>query len=407
VFVRSLKAFSFKFLSSLTGFYIVYIITAELSLKDAGEYFFFLAIVTALGNIGRLGFDFRAIRLTSALVSGDVKVKNESWKIISTVSTFYSLVLFFSLLVNIFFHIDYYFFIGSLLMSLSLLFGFLYQGLGKVTIMQLFHGALFNALFILFFIVSELASREFSLAYIKEGFIFSWCLVLFIAVVLWLKRYGVTYDFKSLNIFNEIATNRNVLSNNILMMISQWGVPISLGVIISQTDVAVYMLVLKISSFVPLLVIVLNSVITPKLALCIRDSDYVKIKELFLFTILTVLILLIPYMFMVLCYPFEVLTFFGEDYGTSESLVALWVLSVGQCLYAFAGILSIFLNLSGKENNVLRANSISIVCLLILGGIFVYHFGVVGAAIVQSFSSFILTIVLMKYALSLIKSYKR
>jgi O-antigen/teichoic acid export membrane protein len=406
MFANILKAFSFKFLSSLAGFYIVYIITSELSIGSAGKYFLFLAIVTALGNIGRLGFDYRAIRLTTFLNRGK-DVRNESWKIINTIIKFYLIALVVIIISNSFFDINISFVVAACFMSLTMIIGFMYQGLGKITIMQLYHGVLFNALFILFYGVSRLNEIEFSQGYMKLMFIISWGIVLLIALITWSKKYKAVYDFEQLSIPKDIVTNKNVLSNNILMMTSQWGIPICLGLMISGPEIAVYMVALKISTFLALLVLILSSVMSPKLAVCIRAKNYKMVKKLFLVSFIIVVLMCMPYILLVVFFPAEILAFFGKGYDTYNGILVLWVLSVGQFIYALSGVISMFLNLSGNEGDVLKANIWSVVCLVLVGVVLVYKFGVFGAAISQSIALSVMVVSSFYYTHCRLKGYKR
>lgn len=152
-----------------------------------------------------------------------------------------------------------------------------------------------------------------------------------------------------------------------------------LGVYRSSGDVGLYAAALRLALLVNFVMIAFNSILGPKFASLYHESKLQAISALARKSILTMLVVVAPLLFVFVAAPRQVLSLFGSEFGDAAG--ALVVLSVGQLLGILVGPAGIFLMMTGHER-VMRANLVfSYLANLFAGIALIPTLGVMGAAL--------------------------
>jgi O-antigen/teichoic acid export membrane protein len=161
----------------------------------------------------------------------------------------------------------------------------------------------------------------------------------------------------------------------------------------SKYQVGVFALSLKLSLFISFVLIGVNTVIAPKISELYWSNkkkelkDLIRSKTQFIFWISLVIFLVI------VIFSKKIIYLINEDF--SSGITVLIVLSFGQLINACCGPVGLLLNMTGNEKPLMKA-SISVLFLtIVLNTVFIYHFGIFGAAIATALSIGIKNIILV------------
>jgi O-antigen/teichoic acid export membrane protein len=168
---------------------------------------------------------------------------------------------------------------------------------------------------------------------------------------------------------------------------------------VSLKDAGIYIVAKKTALIVTFLLLVVNNVITPKLATQIAQNDKVGLQNtlkgsfglLMVYGTLTTLI----------CFIFakEILVFFGIN--SIEGVLILRILLIGQFINIITGPVGNILNTSGNEVVLRNIIVVSSIVFLLMYPIFAPQFGIVGIATITSLRVILFNLIASYFAYKL------
>jgi O-antigen/teichoic acid export membrane protein len=161
-----------------------------------------------------------------------------------------------------------------------------------------------------------------------------------------------------------------------------------LGVWTDGQTVATYGIATRIAALTAFFLAGVNSVVSPKFAMLYADRQYDKLARLAGQASALTIVLTLPLLIPLLCFPTFFLNFFGAEYVSGAT--ALVILVLGQLFNALTGSVGCLLLMTGREK-LMQLNLVGVVIFSVLMNIVVIpRFGIVGAAVTSSLSLVIL-----------------
>ncbi len=197
------------------------------------------------------------------------------------------------------------------------------------------------------------------------------------------ERYP-KYNF---NLKKTLNITVPMMLTNSLFLIMSWMDILMLSAFKTQADVGVYNTTLKISAVIGITLVAISSIAAPKIAELHVQKDKDKFKRFVKQTSFINFSLSFPIFIVIILFPEFLLGLFGEEFLKGAS--TLIILSIGQIFGAFSGATIHILNMTGHEKisqNILLSTAM---INLILNYILVPKYGIVGAAVATSFSTFL------------------
>jgi O-antigen/teichoic acid export membrane protein len=163
------------------------------------------------------------------------------------------------------------------------------------------------------------------------------------------------------------------------------------GTFVTETAVAMLNVAIKISLFISLPLLVLNTFISPKFAVWFKEDKIEKLQS----TYWRIISATVPVSIVIFALGFvlgeQLLHFFGEEY--LAAFTALWILCLGQCVNLAFGPVVALLVMTGQERfqrKLMVSLSIATVVTLL---IVVPSYGILGAATITAANLVLLNVI--------------
>ncbi len=244
-------------------------------------------------------------------------------------------------------------------------------------------------------------------------FFISTFLALGVSFILVLSKFKNLCYFHNVLLMNKLKGDFltvNSLSHKLLVISLMALVTNQLSILIlashvSLEELGAYSLAVKISMLLGYPIIVMNAMTAPQYAK-LFESDKLKEFKALAFKTTKLLILIATIGVSVALYVLDdILAFFGDSY--SQAVVIVWVLLVGQWFNLATGSVFSMLIMSGYES-LCRRNTVIITSInVVLLFVFIPEYGVLGAAVVTSFSMAVKNLVALYFVNHLIYSKLR
>jgi O-antigen/teichoic acid export membrane protein len=160
-------------------------------------------------------------------------------------------------------------------------------------------------------------------------------------------------------------------------------------------NVGIYRVVTQISTLNTIFLIVLGTVLGPKIAGLYFEGKKEEIKKVIAKGVKLIFIITVPLFLGILIFSEHLLLFFGTEY--LKGYHALILLSTCQFLYAISGFVDLILNMTGKQKVFGKITMISAGVNLIMNVILIPKYGITGAAVATSFSILLTNILAVLY----------
>jgi O-antigen/teichoic acid export membrane protein len=404
----SVLTFAIKLLGITLTYLLFYIINLKNGAAGIGTYNLFVQLITVLGTTVCLGTN------TSILKYSGQYHSTTDQPILSSVYfeiCKYILLLCISLAVVLFFGAELFSnVIGSkneytlLVKCLALALPFfalnlitieLYRGIGLLRYSEFFRSILVPAVIVVGYLVlwnQQLTDDEIIYLFISST-VFSTLVSAFIL------RHNFTIEQK---IIKKTIGISQILTTSIPMMISG-----TMGTLLtalpiffinfygSKQDVGVFSLNFKISQTITLILMIVNTILAPKIAFYYHAQRKNELQKLLwqssrlMFWIALLLVLLL------ILFGKIILNFFGSEYIGSYSLLVILVM--GNFVNVASGSVGIFMNMSGNEKKLIKLRLINLISCLAAYWIFIPRYGSLAAGIITSVEIIIFNIVTARY----------
>jgi O-antigen/teichoic acid export membrane protein len=361
---KSLYGLFVRVASACIGLLIAVIITSNLGAKVAGVFFLFVALLSFIGSITRLGLDNLVVKKV-ALASLCSVDQDNIVKIISQAAILLCLLVSLIVSVMLYFNRNYFFTFDTfkqaeigilylLVITIPIfaaynIIGYELQGRGKVILAALIQyftqPAQFLAIMVLFRPVNsyELITL-FSISVVTTFF-----------VAIFFSSSIVTFSIRKVKTEIEDLL-KQALPFIIILVCSQimlWGGQIILGFFYPPQEVAVFSMAFRISILNSFILTSVNAYVSPKLAQSYKQNIMPEFWGMarnawFLMSLGSAFLLIL-----IITFGLPILSYLGDDF--IGGYFAMVVMSVGQLLNAFTGPTGVILNMTGNTN-ILRNN---------------------------------------------------
>lgn len=151
---------------------------------------------------------------------------------------------------------------------------------------------------------------------------------------------------------------------------------------LSISDLGIYYMLFLFTPFVSIILFSVNSIFAPIISEIYSENKLEELKQLYQFFTKWTFILTTPLFFFLMYFRNEVLLFFGEEFTTGST--ALAILLFGQMISVAFGSIGTILQMTGKHVKVLKINFLQ--AGIVVGFMFwlIPKYGLVGAAISSS-----------------------
>ncbi len=378
---------------------IVYVIAIVISkfygAEAYGRFSIIKSLILVLIIFGTLGLNTLAIRLSSDknhynknIYSSDFLKKSY---IIVSFSSFMIAAIFFFFKTEIATYIfndakleDYLAVFPALLFFATLLNynSNLFKGQGKVLLFSIVSSFLGN--FILLLLILTIyyffSNNE---VYLMVAFLAGIVIAFSISIYHLLPvQYASKYDSISIKKLLSIGLPM-MMSASMIYLIFSVDV-LMLGIFETSESVGIYRIITQLASLNTIFVIVLGTVIGPKVSFLYSQNKLGELKKIIRNVSKLIFYVTLPILIAILIFSKEILLFFGNNHLVG--LNALIILSLCQFFFAMTGFVDLILNMTGHQKVYGTITLIMALINVLLNLILIPHFGILGAAIATGFS---------------------
>ena len=202
---------------------------------------------------------------------------------------------------------------------------------------------------------------------------------------------GVDSDKSVINFQTFYSSSKVLFWANMTALTAQHLGLLLVGTFVTETAVAMLNVAIKISLFISLPLLVLNTFISPKFAVWFKEDKIEKLQSTYWRIISATVPVSIVIFALVFVLGEQLLHFFGEDYHAA--FTALWILCLGQCVNLAFGPVVALLVMTGQERfqrKLMVSLSIATVVTLL---IVVPSYGILGAATITAANLVLLNVI--------------
>lgn len=253
----------------------------------------------------------------------------------------------------------------------------LFKGQGKILLFSTLSSFLGNFILLIYILTSFyfFSKNEIQIVY---GFLIGTLISLVISLC-------NIFPLKSSSIINKVSSKK-IIFESFPMMLSASMVfiifsldTLMLGYFVDSKLVGIYRVIVQISSLNTIFLIVLGSVVAPKVAKLFSQKKTTAIKKIIISSSKLVFIITLPILLIIIIFGKEILLFFGEEYVIGFK--ALLIISFCQFFYSISGFVDVILNMTGNQRVFGKITMFSAFLNFILNIYLIPKFGIIGAAI--------------------------
>jgi len=165
----------------------------------------------------------------------------------------------------------------------------------------------------------------------------------------------------------------------IAQQLNMWGAQFISSVYVAEAELALLAIAMRIASLVPMVLVAVNMVVSPKFAALYHRGEMEKTEEVLTKSLKLLAIVCSSIFFTMILFGSDVLKIFGTQYVEAAGLLSILVF--GQLVNGLTGPCGKLLIMSGFEKDFRNTSIIVTVFGLLLALILVAKYGVYGAAI--------------------------
>ena len=185
-----------------------------------------------------------------------------------------------------------------------------------------------------------------------------------------------------------------------------WTDTIILGIYLSENEVGIYTVALRLATLLSIPLYAINSISASKFSECHARRDIAGFKEVINYSTSFIFWTTIPIGLVLVVFPSQIMGLFGNE--ISKGYIALILLISGYFINAVSGPVGTILNMTGNQVEYQRAMLCAAVVNIILNILLIPQYGINGAAFASMFSMFIWnvsSVVLIKRRFNIITFY--
>lgn len=390
--------FFVKAFSALSIFFLNLIVARSLSAEDSGFFFLGFTIVNLLGALTTLGLQQVVVRFFGIYhTEHDYdKISSAFWNVIAFIAFFSSGIGFIihtlsyeiSIYIfqkEIFFEVLKRFSLAIPAFAFCLIISQSFYGVKKPVIGIIFNGTLPHLLFIGSVIFINFKRDNISLIELVNIYLICVNLTAFIAVYVWFRYYG--FNFRAISAYERrkfINASLPLFVVMLMELLIAWSAQLITGVYETSESIAVLSVTQRTAMLTSFILLTVNIVVSPRIASLYKNNKLDEMKKLSLLTSRIMVSVAIPVCCVMIFFPSEILSLFGDKYVEGSNL--LRILTVGQFFNVITGSVGVLLIMTGFEKDFRNVLIVSGCFSLLLSSILIPFFGVLGASVAIAFS---------------------
>ncbi|PID69568.1 MAG: hypothetical protein CR989_00970 [Flavobacteriales bacterium] len=388
--------------------YIIAIfITKEFGPSVYGRYAIIKSLIMVLIIFSTLGLNTLVIKLAADKSHYHLKhfksnFLSKSYLIIFITTVILSVILYLSngfLSENVFkdHHLEPYFEKLPLILLAAVFLNYnsnLFMGQKRVLLFAIISSFLTNAIFILFLFLATVyykaAMDSFVIICLSLAFVIP-CIISFLFI----------FPIKQNNPILKLS-GKQLINSGFPMMISSSMIylifsidTIMLGIFSISKDVGIYRIVSQIAGVNAIFVVVLGTVVGPKIAALYAENNQKGFKELILQSSKLIFFISLPVLFILLIFSREILLYFGDEFTAGHS--ALVILIIGQFIFSITGFVDLILNMTDNQKIFGKITMGTALLNIVLNLILIPVWGINGAAVATGFSIVLTNVLALIY----------
>ena len=370
-----------KLATAILAFAFTAVISRFLSLTDAGSFFYFMAGLILLSTIALAGQDIFAMRLTARLTAShdysELILRQAAMRrrVFISSSVVSLILIFFSnfpgvklweaelwLIVSLV--------VGVPLFSATVINCEVLRGAGWLQSLVIIHGALIPAIASLIILSMSLVVT-ISLNNALLSYLFSVFLAWVVSEIC-LRKVVNGWPCGDTAMHDDIKQHGGSDDNSVawlaILAMTNLGLQhfpiIVLGYAEDQSDAALFFVAFKLSILLSFCLMAINVVTAPLMAKAHQLSDYLRLRELMIISILGGFVSSTPIALLLLAYGEFILGLFGDGYPSAFPV--LKVLMLGQLVNACCGSVLNLLVMTGNEKSaaIITCSGLAAMCFL-------------------------------------------
>lgn len=159
---------------------------------------------------------------------------------------------------------------------------------------------------------------------------------------------------------------------------------IMIGIYLSETDVGIYFITVKLALVTSFVLSAVNSVVSPKFSHAYHSGDLDLLKKTARDSSKLIIFTTFPILFFLIALGYPVLGIFGEEFQAAYWILVILV--IGQMVNSLSGSVGYFLNMTGNEKAYQKIILLGLLLNIILNAVLIPKYGNLGAAIATSSS---------------------
>ncbi|MDX2369992.1 MAG: oligosaccharide flippase family protein [Colwellia sp.] len=269
------------------------------------------------------------------------------------------------------------------------------RGLKKPLQSMFFTGFCIHAFGILLLLINPPVTGLQALNLFFYAVIIATCLSFFVVS----KQVDITWrnikNIDSSGINKLYSTSRVLFVSSLAALLSQQFAVLLLARYASLADIALYSIALKVSLLMSYPLIVLNTITAPLYAKMYEQRQFTEFKQLAWLTTKGLILIATPLCLFVMFFSIEIVSFFGEKYLSSATILSILIL--GQWVNLSTGTVISMLVMTGHEKTH-RRNSVasSLFTIVLMYWLIPLH-GILAAAWISSASMAMFNLISLYY----------
>jgi O-antigen/teichoic acid export membrane protein len=163
-----------------------------------------------------------------------------------------------------------------------------------------------------------------------------------------------------------------------------------LGFMSTADNVGIYRIASRVASLVIFALIAVGASLAPRISALYARDDHTELQSLAFKGALATSVIGLPIALVLIFFGDWVLLLFGRDFQAGA--VALSVLSIGQLINTFVGIVAVMLSMTGHEQKLAKIFAIAALLNVLMNAVLIPLYGVVGAASATAVSGILLNL---------------
>ena len=376
----SALVFFIKVFAAALSFFLIALLSEHLEAEETGKYLYWMSLLTVIGSFTSLGFNNILLKETSIYCS---KSKEEEASAIVNASLLLSVV--FSLVVAFIIYVydritfgydnEYllFFLMAIPLFTTIAMLSHALQGVGALFYSMFIVGVVqpLSLIFLLYFNLVES-----SLISVAKWYFYISIFIFLLSYLVFYNKVGGVMKFN----YPIMKHWRACFSLVIYQFFQQYNMTIGqvlLGFHGLHTQVAAFVICLKVATLTSFIMFAVNRVVAPDFAVKFKNNDFVGLQKSFFKAKRLMLAGVAPFLIIMLCAPEWILSFFGEEYKVySDLLLSLVVIQV---IIVYCGPVPYLLVMANQESKFKNYALASAFVGSVIGLALISHFPLIGA----------------------------